>query len=591
MSFILSQKPGFFCLVKTVLILAALVLCSSSNVLASNKKTVALVMKALTNPFFSQMELGAKGYAQQHQIPLEVFGVERETDIERQISIMEDLIARGYGAIVIAPADSKKLIPVCQKALAEGIVVINVDNPLHRETLTKSGVTIPFVGPDNLAGAEKIGDYIKFKLGGMGRVIIIEGIRGVENAELRKKGFIDAVTRNSSIKIAASESANWHTDEALSLTNRLLQSSGAIDAIFCANDKMALGVLQALDIAGLTGKILLAGYDNIEAVRYEMQNKHIHCTVEQHPEIMGAIGVKLAMNSMKGEKPPQFTATPVDLITHDSFNKSITLFISSLENPFFASLTHHARQTAELHGLNLKVYNAENDDAKQLTEFMNLQTTEVNGFIINPANTETVGLGIELANQKNIPVITVDRKAAEGNVISHIASDNVEGGIIAAKTMARHLGGKGNVLELEGIPGTSASQERGRGFNDGLAEFPEIKIISREVAHFDREKGASIVRHLLNENLKFNGIFAHNDNMILGAMDALAEKNLLGTKVLIGFDGIEDARKAVAEGNLTATVVQQPDKMGILAVESMIQVFRGATLNPEILVNLDVIEK
>lgn len=156
---------------------------------AGNEKTVALVMKALSNPFFFKMKAGAREYAQEENIPLEVFGVERETDVERQIGIFENLISRGYGAIVIAPADSKRLVPVCKKALEKNIVVINIDNPLHRESMNQFGIDIPFVGSDNRLGAQMVGKYVKKKLKGRGRVIIIEGIRGVENADLRKKGL------------------------------------------------------------------------------------------------------------------------------------------------------------------------------------------------------------------------------------------------------------------------------------------------------------------------------------------------------------------------------------------------------------------
>ena len=269
---------------------------------AGNERTVALVMKALSNPFFFKMKAGAREYAQEENIPLEIFRVERETDVERQIGILENLISRGYGAIVIAPADSKRLVPVCKKALDRGIVVINIDNPLHRETMNQFGIDVPFVGSDNRLGAQMIGKYVKKKLNGRGRVIIIEGIRGVENADLRKKGFIESVSQNSAIKVVASKSANWHTDEALSVSMKLLEKYKSIDAIFCANDKMALGVLQALDMMDLTGDILLAGYDNIESVRVEMRDGRIHATIEQHPELMGAYGVELASKALNGKK-------------------------------------------------------------------------------------------------------------------------------------------------------------------------------------------------------------------------------------------------------------------------------------------------
>ena len=301
-----------------VLFILSTLIISGNGLALENKGKVALVMKALTNPFFSKMKIGAEEYAREHNIPLDVFGIERETDVKGQIAIMENLISRGYEAIVIAPADSKALVPVCKQALDKGIVVINIDNPFHRPTLEGLEVEIPFVGSDNGEGAALVGEYVRRKLDGKGRVLIIEGIRGVENAELRKSGFIEAISQNSKIEIVASESANWHTDEAFSLTIRLLDKHAPVDAIFCANDKMALGALQALDSMDLAGKVLLVGYDNIEEVRNEMRHGFIHATVEQHPELMGRYGVKLAEMALKKEAVPDYYPTPLDLITYDS---------------------------------------------------------------------------------------------------------------------------------------------------------------------------------------------------------------------------------------------------------------------------------
>ena len=237
--------------------------------------------------------------------------------------------------IVIAPADSKKLVPICKKAMEKNIIVINIDNPLHPETMKQLGVSIPFVGSDNRIGAGMVGQYIKDKLAGQGQIIVIEGIRGVENAELRKKGFIETVTQDSSIQIVSSESANWHTDKALSVTTEMLKKNKAVDAIFCANDQMALGALQAIDIMGLSGTVLLAGYDNIESARDEMRNGRIQATIEQHPELMGEYGVELAWKALNGQKIPSYKSTPLDLITYESFDKIIALSVSNLKNSFF----------------------------------------------------------------------------------------------------------------------------------------------------------------------------------------------------------------------------------------------------------------
>jgi ABC-type sugar transport system substrate-binding protein len=558
---------------------------------ASNKKTVALVMKALSNPFFFKMEEGARKYAQEENIPLEVFGVERETDVERQIAIVENLISRGYGAIVIAPADSKRLVRVCNKALEKKIVVINIDNPLHQGTMDQLGISVPFVGSDNRIGAGMVGMYVKNKLKGRGQVILIEGIRGVENADLRKKGFIEAITQNSEIEVLSSQSANWHTDEALSLATKLLQIYKSVDAIFCANDKMALGVLQAFDNLDLRGNILLAGYDNIESVRDEMRNGRIHATVEQHPELMGEYGVELAWKALNGQRVPFYKRTPLDLITYEPFNKKVVLSISNLKNSFFSTLLHGAQENARLFGVKLIFVDAQNKEAQQLTDVANFIKQKVDMIIINPTNTESITPAIEMANRKNIPVITVDRKSSGGEIICHIESDNLEGGRMASRVLAQLLRGKGRVIEIEGIPGTSATHERGMGFNEELRKYLEITVVAREVANFDRQEAEEVMHSLLQNDTEFDAVFAHNDNMILGVIDALEEMKVQSPRVLIGFDAIREAVQAVKQGRLTATIAQKPETMGRLSIESSVLYFRGEKLPSVTPVELSLVTK
>ena len=558
---------------------------------ASNKGTVALVMKALSNPFFLKMAEGARKYAQEEDIPLEVFGVERETDVERQIGIVENLISRGYGAIVIAPADSKSLVQICKKALEKNIVVINIDNPFHKRTMDQFGISIPFVGSDNRIGAGMVGTYVKNKLNGRGQVIVIEGIRGVENAELRKQGFIEAVTQNSAIKVLSSESANWHTDEALSLATRLLEKYNSVDAIFCANDKMAIGVLQALDILDLERNILLAGYDNIESVRNEMRSGRIQATVEQHPELMGEYGVELAWKALNGQSSPSYKQTPLDLITYEPFNKTVALSISDSENPFFATLLLGAQNAASLFGLKMIFRDAQNNEARQLADIANFIKQRVDMVIVNPTNSESITPAIEMANRNNIPVITVDRKSSGGQIVCHIESDNLEGGRMAAHLLAQLLHGEGRIIEIEGIPGTSAAYERGFGFNGEIRKYPQITVIAREVANFDRQEAHDVMQTLLKYGTRFDAVFAHNDNMILGVIDALEEIKIPSAPVLIGFDAIREAVRAVKQGRLNATIAQQPETMGRLSIESSVLYFRGEKLSPVIPVELSYVMK
>ena len=561
-------------------------------VMAENEGKIALVMKALSNPFFLSMQQGAKEYADTHGIALEVFGTERETEVERQIGIVDNLISRGYGAIVIAPADSQKLLPVCQKALEKGIFVVNIDNPFHKQTLQEHNLTIPFVGSDNRAGAALVGSYIKQKLDNAGSVVVIEGIRGVENAELRKQGFVESVTSDSQIEIVASETANWHTDEAFSVMMELLPQHEQIDAVFCANDNMALGVIQALDMAGLTGNVWVAAYDNIEEARTEMRNQRMHATIEQHPELMGAYGVELAARALAGQEIPEYTATPLNLITHEGFDKRIGLSLSHAANSFFASLQNGAQKAADLFGIQLIVQDAANDDAKQLIDLQTFIQDNVDVLLVNPTNAETVSLAIEIAASVGIPTITVDRKSSRDDlVISHVASDNVAGGRMAGEFIAAQLQGRGKVLELEGIPGTSAAHDRGQGFHEAVSRHAEIEIAAREIADFDRAKARDITQFLVEKGLVVDAVFAHNDGMILGALDAFESSQAQTPALLVGFDAISEAVEAVKEQRLTATIAQKPEKMGWQAVQTAVRALRGEELPPMILVDLELITK
>ena len=554
-----------------------------------NKDKIALVMKALSNPFFFKLEAGAKEYARENGLTLEVFGTELETDIDHQTGILNNLIARGYGAIVIAPANSRTLAPILKKAVDQGIVVINIDNPIDQAVQAQYRLDIPFVGSDNTKGAALVGDYIRRQLQGKGRIIVIEGIRGAQNGDLRKAGFTQAVAAGGGIEIVDSVSANWQTEDAFAVMSNLLEKYGPVDAVFCANDQMAIGVLHALDLRNLTGKTLVGGYDNIEAIRSELYNGRMHATVEQHPELMGRYGVALAAQAMQGKKIPAYQATPLDLITHDSFGKRIALSLSELDNPFFAAMLKGAQTQAELHGVDLSYSDAKNDDSQQLLAIQNMVEKEANVLIINPTNSQAVRPGIELANRARIPVITVDRKADGGQVTSHIASDNVAGGRLVGEYLVRKLQGDGAIAEFEGIPGASASYERGKGFNDAIATRQNLQVTTREVANFNRDEARATMSRLLAQNQPFAAVFAHNDRMILGVMDAL--QNHPGPRpLLVGFDAIPEALQALHEGKISATVAQKPDLMGGLAVDTAIKVLRGEPVLPNIAVELDLIE-
>jgi ribose transport system substrate-binding protein len=241
--------------------------------------------------------------------------------------------------------------------------------------------------------------------------------------------------------------------------------------------------------------------------------------------------------------------------------------------------------------MDLVVSDAQNGDARQLSAMMNTVQAGVSVLVVNPANSHTIVPGIELANEKKIPVITVDRKSAGGEIVCHIESDNIKGGKMAGEALVRYLGGQGRIIEIEGIPGTSAAQERGMGFNQVIWEHSQMKVVARETAHFDRKRARETMLRLLQTGVDFDAVFAHNDNMILGALEAMESVRYTLPRILIGFDAIREAVRAVEQGKLTATIAQRPERMGRLAIQSAARILRGEQLPSEIPVELELIEK
>ncbi len=354
---------------------------------------------------------------------------------------------------------------------------------------------------------------------------------------------------------------------------------------------MALGAIQALDMVGLAGKVWVGAYDNLEEARQEMRNQRMHATIEQHPEMMGAYGVMLAAQALAGQKLPDYTPTPLDLITYEGFDKKIGLSISNAANPFFASLQQGAEQAAELFGVQLSVADAGDDDVKQLLDLQTFIQTPVDVIVLNPTNAETVVPALEMAESSGIKVMTVDRKASRDDlVISHVASDNVAGGRMAGEFIAAQLQGKGAILELEGIPGTSAAHDRGLGFNDVVKTYPDLKVAAREVGFFDKEKARAATARLLAEGQTFAAVFAHNDQMILGAIEAFDAVKSAQRPVFVGFDAIPEALDAVAQQKLNATVAQRPEKMGWEAVAAAVKLLRGEPLTKDLPVDLELVK-
>ncbi len=268
---------------------------------------IALVMKTLTNPFFVEMERGARQAETDLNVRLVVRTAAQETSIEQQIAIVDDLIRAGVAAIVIAPGDSIRLIPVLKTARDQGIAVVNIDNRLDLRFSEQFGLTgVPFISIDNEAAAYRSAKHIADQASAPTEAAIIEGIREAGNAEARRRGAVRAFEENPDIALVGSETANWKIDEAYGVAQGLFNRHPEIGLLFCANDMMALGAIRFLQEAG-RHRVLVAGFDDLQEARQAIRAGHMAVTINQQAARQGYLGVQYALRALRGETLPAET--------------------------------------------------------------------------------------------------------------------------------------------------------------------------------------------------------------------------------------------------------------------------------------------
>ena len=264
----------------------------------------------------------------------------------------------------------------------------------------------------------------------------------------------------------------------------------------------------------------------------------------------------------------------------------IGLSVSTLNNPFFVTLTDGAEAKAKELGATLTVVDAQDNASKQASDVEDLIQQKVDLVLINPVDSAAVATAVESANAAGIPVITIDRSSEGGEVVSHIASDNVAGGVLAGEYLLELIGEGAKVAELEGVAGSSAARDRGEGFN--TAVDGKLDIVAKQTANFNRAEGLTVMENILQANPDIVGVFAHNDEMALGALEAIAAS---GKDIkVIGFDATDDAVAAVSAGTLSATVAQKPNEIGVQAIEAAVKYLKGETLEASIPVDLELIK-
>ena len=305
-----------------VVLLAALLLgaCQrGAEPAGGGRPRIALVMKTANNPFFIEMQKGAEEAAKRLNVELVVQAAEREVDVEKQMQIVENLIQTRVAALCVTPSGSREIVPAIDKANRANIPVVIVDTRVDAKALSESGGKVAtFIGSDNYEGGKIAGEFVAKRLGGKGKVAVLEGIPGHETGDSRLRGFREALKATPGVEIVASQTANWERDQGFNVFQNILQSHPDVQAVFACSDLMALGAVEAIAAAKKTGQMTVVGFDATSEARDAIVKGSMDASVAQSPAQMGALAVENALKLLKGEQVNPEFVVPIKLITKEN---------------------------------------------------------------------------------------------------------------------------------------------------------------------------------------------------------------------------------------------------------------------------------
>ena len=576
------------CLTLTLSFAACRIVIDGETASAGNKVngSIGLSVSTQNNPFFVTLVDGAKAQADKLGVKIQV--TDAGDDAAKQTTDIETLVASGISVLIVNPVDSDAVTGAVEAAKTAGVRVIAVDRAVNGTEVDCQ------IASDNVAGAAMATQFIVDQLGEGAVVAELQGVTGASAAIDRSAGFHSVA--DSKLTVVASQTANFDRAQGMTVMENMLQANGDIQGVFAANDEMALGALEA--ISGASKNVLVVGFDATDDAIAAVMDGRMAATVQQQPALLGATAVDNAVKLINGEAVEKNVPVEVTLVTKENAgssstpveivgNGSIGLAVSTQNNPFFVTLVEGAQEMADKLGVKIQVTDAGDDAAKQTTDIETLVASGISVLIVNPVDSDAVTGAVEAAKTAGVRVIAVDRAVNGTEVDCQIASDNVAGAAMATQFIVDQLGEGAVVAELQGVTGASAAIDRSAGFHS-VADS-KLTVVASQTANFDRAQGMTVMENMLQANGDIQGVFAANDEMALGALEAIsgANKNVL----VVGFDATDDAIAAVKDGRMAATVQQQPALLGATAVEAAVKLINGETIQKNLPVEVTLVTK
>ena len=583
-------------------LLAAVLLLVPAALAQNAPYRIGALIKNVSNPFFLTMQEGYEFAAARYGVDIVVGSTPTEDAAGEQLAILETWLNEGtFDAFIVTPFRATSLNSALVAATEAGIPIINIDELVPPDAA--EGIAMAArIASNNVRAGALVGQMFAERLPAGAAVAVIEGAPGTTSSIDRVTGFTEAATA-AGLRVVSSQPANWDRALAFNVATNILQGNPDVQAFFAANDGMGLGVLEAVQAAGLAGQVLVASVDAIPEAVDAVREGRLAGTVAQYPDEMAVLAVEAMIKVLQGRPITPEIESPVVLLTSDNVatagsrlgdpkigNLRFGALTKNLSNEFFLTMSEGYELAARTLGVDIVIGSTPTEDAA--AEQLAILETWLNeggfdGFSVTPFRATSLNAGLRLAADAGLPVVNIDELipadaiAADGlAVATQIASNNVRAGSLAAHEALRLLPAGSEVAVIEGAPGTVSSIDRVTGFTQ-TATAGGLRVVSSQPANWDRALAFNVATNLLQGNPNLKVIFAANDGMGLGAVEAIAAAGLEGQVLVFSVDAIPEALAAVRQGRLAGTVAQYPDEMAVLAIEALIKLVEGRPIAPD----------
>ena len=583
-----------FTVVSIVITLSLILTAFAPGVLAQEgedeKLTVALSVPDMAFPFFVFMADQVKDEAEKIG-NVDIVLLDATNSSPKQTADLEAVIAKGYDGVLISPIDVEALVPGVQALVDAGIPVVTIDRTVY-------GVdTLAHVGADNVRGGELQGELGQKLLSDGGKAFNLLGQPGTSPAIDRGTGLHNILDAQEEIELVAEQTANFRRDEGLSVTEAMLAAEPEPAVIFAANDEMAFGAVEALASRGIEkGDVAIIGYDaHPEALGF-VQDGAMAGTVEQFPGKQSRKALRALVDYVRtGVEPAEHDIwIAPKMLTADNLNEAeradqiglepappkealtVALSVPDMAFPFFVFMADQVADEAEKIGdIDIVLLDATNSSPKQTADLEAVIAKAYDGVLISPIDVEALVPGVQALIDAGIPVVTIDRTVYGVNTLAHVGADNVRGGELQGEYGQELLPDGGKAFNLLGQPGTSPAIDRGTGLHNILDAQEEIELVAEQTANFRRDEGLSVTEAMLAAEPEPAVIFAANDEMAFGAVEALASRGIeKGDVAIIGYDAHPEALGFVQDGAMAGTVEQFPGMQSRRALQVLVSFVR-----------------